>query len=291
MVQPLLETAWSTIPPTLLLPQPVKHNASQQYSDFPKATIPSEVSWQDSTPALLMTLDLAEPTSHQDTVHDPLNSPHPVPWNWILETYETFKQSPHSEPRHYRSVSVVSPDGNYAAYSRIQMSTNADFSGSQVTSVMFLEDLQTGELQTVTASSPIAQTVAQPEKEYQTGIFSILVPVSWSQNGERLLARQFEGLLSTSIASDYAVIWERATQQTCTCVPVGPDYSNALVLGWSTTHPDQVLFRAGAMGEEPWLLWRVNPADGATVLATGEQPIVFGQLQSNAWGGAQMSWS
>ncbi|MGB0562158.1 MAG: hypothetical protein ACPGVO_10185 [Spirulinaceae cyanobacterium] len=294
MVPPLLETAWSTLPPVLLLPSPPHSSsiAASQTQDFPKAMIPGVTPWQPSTSATpLLDMDSvsadAPPEQH---LNDPLNSPHPIPWNWILETYETFKQLPESEPRHYRTANVVSPEGNYAAYSRIQMSTQPDFSGSQITSVMFLEDLHTGDLQTVTASSPVAQNLLPKTQTEKAGVFSILIPVSWSQTGDRLLARQFEGLLSTSLASDYAVIWERSTQQTCTCVPEGPDYSNAIVLGWSATHLDQVLFRVGSLGEDPWLLWRVDP-QGKTDLATGDRPLVFGQIQPATWGGAQISWS
>ncbi|MEM8637374.1 MAG: hypothetical protein AAGG51_00955 [Cyanobacteria bacterium P01_G01_bin.54] len=293
MVQPLLETEWSTMPPVLLLPTPPHAPAtpSSQSQDFPKAIIPGVSPWQPSTSTTpLLDVDAVSANAPLDPPlnEDPLNSPHPIPWNWILETYETFRQLPESEPRHYRTLTVVSPEGDYAAYSRIQMSTDPEFLGSQITSVMFLEDLRTGELQTVTASSPIAHNPSLEKP--QAGVFSILIPISWSQTGDRLLARQFEGLLSTSIASDYAVIWERSTQQTFTCVPKGPDYSNAIVLGWSTTHSEQVLFRIGSLGEDPWLLWRVS-IKGDTALATGDQPIVFGQIQSAAWGGAQLSWS
>lgn len=263
------------------------------YDDaFPAAMLPE--SEAEMTPMLMepmMTMDaasLGQPT--QESLNDPLNSPHPVPWNWVLQTYEIFQSSPHSQPRHYRSVSVISPDQQYATYSRIQMAMDNDFLGCQVTSVMFLEDLRTGELQTITAASPLAISSSPTTKSERAGTFSILIPVSWSQTGDRLLARQFEGLLSTSIASDYAVMWDCQTQQVHTIAPRRPHDSNAILLGWSSADPNQVLFRVGTLGEEPWLLWRASTA-GQTTLAADDQPLVFGHCHNASWSGAQLTWS
>ncbi|TVQ51589.1 MAG: hypothetical protein EA366_15190 [Spirulina sp. DLM2.Bin59] len=220
---------------------------------------------------------------------DPLNSPYPIPWQWILTTHQELQQLPQPEPRYYRSPAVVSPDGQYAAYSRLKMAIDSRFFRSTVSSVMFLENLKTGDLQTITAASPVAVEILNQVDQRATaaGMASVLLPVSWSKEGDRLLARQFEGLLSTSIASDYAVIWDRHSQTTQTLTPKGIDHSNAVLLGWSQLAPDGVLFRAGVLGEEPWLLWLVTPTQ--TQLAAGDQPIVHGQLQQPVWSGAQLT--
>ncbi|MEA5421069.1 hypothetical protein VB712_17725 [Spirulina sp. CCNP1310] len=228
------------------------------------------------------------PSSPESDFGDPLNSPYPIPWQWILSTHQELQELPHLEPRYYRSPAMVSPDGQYAAYSRLKMAIDPRFFRSTVSSVMFLEDLKTGELQTITAASPVAvEMVNQTEQsKAAAGMASVLLPVSWSEGGDRLLARQFEGLLSTSIASDYAVIWDRHSHTTQTLSPKGIEHSNAVLLGWSQLDPEGVLFRAGVLGEEPWLLWLVNRSQ--TQLAAGDQPIVHGQRQQPVWSGAQL---
>jgi len=233
---------------------------------------------------------LTSPTqfSPESDFGDPLNSPYPIPWQWILTTHQELQQLPQPEPRYYRSPAMVSPDGQYAAYSRIKMAIDPRFFRSTVSTVMFLEDLKTGDLQTITAASPVAvEMVNQAEQSTAAaGMASVLLPVSWSKEGDRLLARQFGGLLSTSIASDYAVIWNRHNHETQTLTPKGIEHSNAVLLGWSQLDPEGVLFRAGVLGEEPWLLWLVNPSQ--TQLAAGDQPIVYGQRQQPVWSGAQL---
>ncbi|MBE9115713.1 hypothetical protein IQ249_07385 [Lusitaniella coriacea LEGE 07157] len=218
---------------------------------------------------------------------DPLDSPYPIPWNWVIATHAEFNARRDANKRCYRSPSLISPDGQYAAYSRLQMESNPEVASSRITSIMFLENLQTGDLRTVTASSPLADNpFGESEDAQLPGILSILIPVSWSQNGDRLLARQFEGLFNTSEASDYAVVWERRTGKTYTLFPGEVEYTNAVLLGWSQAHSDRVLFRAGSLGEEDWPLWAVNLA-GETELACEDCPIVYGQVRDRAWTGPQ----
>ncbi|MGB3695380.1 MAG: hypothetical protein WA865_23660 [Spirulinaceae cyanobacterium] len=221
---------------------------------------------------------------------DPLDSPHPVPWNWVLETNENLRQNESSGVNYYRSPSLISPDKTYAAYSRIQMEGRPELFRSRVTSVMFLENLHTGDLQTITASSPLADNPFNSNEEARRpGKISILIPVSWSDSGDRVLARQFEGFFNTSDASDYAVIWERNTNRTATVAPENDLYTNAVLLGWSETDPEQVLFRAGTLGEENWPLWAVD-AEGQTMLASEDKPIVYGQVINKVWSGPQARW-
>jgi hypothetical protein len=95
---------------------------------------------------------------------DPLDSPHPIPWNWVLATHAELCASNSSGVRYYRSQSLLSPDGQYAAYSRIQMEGQPELYQSRVTSVVFVENLQTGDLRTITPSSPWADNPMSPSK-------------------------------------------------------------------------------------------------------------------------------
>jgi hypothetical protein len=219
---------------------------------------------------------------------DPLNSAYPVPWNWVLATYAEFGESQTLGTRFYRSPSLMSPDGQYAAYSRIQMQAEPNLYGSRVTSVMFLENTKTGDLRTITAASPLSDNpFGGSEDARMPGTISILIPVSWSKQGDRILARQFEGLFNTSEASDYAVIWERNNNRTVTVAPNTTQYTNAVLLGWSQADTNCVLFRAGNLGEEHWQMWAVNP-NGETVLARQDTPVVYGQVLNQVWTGPQV---
>lgn len=221
---------------------------------------------------------------------DPLDSPHPVPWNWVLATQNELTASQTSGLRYYRSQSLVSPNGQYAAYSRIQMQGQPEMYRSRVTSVMFLENLHTGDLRTITAASPLADNpLVKNEDADMPGTFAILIPISWSPSSDRLLARQFEGMFSTSDASDYAVVWDRQQNQVMTLSPDGNDYTNAVLLGWSQTDPDRVLFRAGELGDERWPTWAVD-MNGDTTLALEDEPIIYGEVINQVWAGPQARW-
>lgn len=218
---------------------------------------------------------------------DPLNSPYPVPWNWILETHARVSTTSGSGLRYYRTPSLVSPNGEYAAYSRIQLQVQPQLYRSRVSSVMFLENLKTGQLQAIAARSPLANNPFNGTPASQMpGVFSMLIPVAWSQLGDRLLARQFEGLFNTSDASDYAVIWDQQLNRTTTVAPQQVNYSHAILLGWSQTYGNRVLFRAGQLGDEQWSLWAVDTA-GDTQLAADDRPMLFGHFVNHIWAGPQ----
>ena len=229
--------------------------------------------------------DLLLQEPHQ--AQDPLNSAYPVPWSWILETQAEFTEKQESGIRYYRTSALVSPDGQYAAYSRIQMQAGSQLYESRVTSVLFLEDLQTGKLRVIHAESPIIEHFAREQHESDTsGIVSMLMPVSWSAESDRLLSRQFEGFLSTSDATDYAVVWERQTNDTSTLSPAPENYTTAILLGWSQEEPDQVLFRTGILGNESWQNWSVA-LDGQTAIATEENAPIYGEPLTRTWMGVQ----
>ncbi|HEY9636166.1 MAG TPA: hypothetical protein V6D14_22360 [Coleofasciculaceae cyanobacterium] len=221
---------------------------------------------------------------------DPLDSPHPIPWNWVLTTQAELSASERAETRYYRSQSLISPDGEYAAYSRIQLQGQPEMYLSRITSVMFVENLRTGDLRTITPSSPLADNPLMGNVEADMpGAIAVLIPVSWSKSSDRLLARQLEGMLSTSDASDFAVIWDRKQNHTLTLAPRHIEYCYAVLLGWSQTHPDQILFRAGEWGDEHPPVWTVD-LKGQTTRALADEPTVYGQVLNQVWAGPQVHW-
>ena len=225
--------------------------------------------------------------SHHSVQLDPLDSPHPIPWNWVLATLSANHSSHLAGTYCYRTQSLISPDHTYAAYSRIQVQVAMDYFSSHVTSVLFLECLQTGALQAITPTSPLANNPFLPGGEDLRGRVSIAIPVSWSESGDRLLAREFESILGSDIASDYGVIVDRDRPRVHTVAPRRIRYTNAVLLGWSQAHPERVLFRAGMMGDEHWCQWSVD-ATGHTTLAKGDMPLLFGQVTHHVWMGPQV---
>jgi hypothetical protein len=252
--------------------------ASPEAAELPASPIVPENSVSESP--------MAEPSVQLD----PLNSPYPVPWNWVLATLAEMSRSNTSILRYYRSQSLISPDGEYAAYSRIQMQGSPQFTQSRVSSVLFLENLRTGDLQTITASSPLADNPFGNGNltpvEVEAGGIAILIPVAWSETGDRILAREFESLFGSDIASDYAVVWDRQQNRTYTVAPTRVQYTNAVLLGWSQTHPGRVLFQAGNLGDTQTMLWAVD-FSGSTTAAIEDQPVAFGRVSNNIWAGPQ----
>ncbi len=58
-------------------------------------------------------------------------------------TQEAIGGQGRSGVRQYRSTPVVSPDGRYAVYSRVQLEVEPEMHNSQVSSLLFIEDRQT----------------------------------------------------------------------------------------------------------------------------------------------------
>jgi hypothetical protein len=255
--------------------------------DQPKISLATEVA--ENSP-LTDEVDASPDVAQASLQSDPIDSPHPVPWNWVLNAHAEVTANGGSGVRYYRTRSVVSPDGEYAAYSRIQLDAEPELHRSRVSSVMFLENLKTGELQKLNASSPVVENSLAESKPTDTaGSIAILMPVSWSATGSRLLARQLEGLFSTSDASDYALIWDRETNTISTISPQESEYSTAVLLGWSQSNPGQVLFRAGNLGDEQWPQWAVD-MKGQTIAASNDQPVLVGKLVKFLWAGPQAHW-
>ena len=144
-----------------------------------------------------------------------------------------------------------------------------------------------GDLQVVTASSPLAENpfTASGGTDLR-GTIAMLIPIGWSDRGDRVLAREFEAVFGSSVASDYAVVWDRHQNQVVTLAPSFVDYTTAVVLGWSQHHQDRVLFSTTSLGEEKWYLWTVD-RDGQTTSALDDQPTTSGQVINSIWTGPQ----
>ncbi|KAB8314087.1 hypothetical protein SD81_039460 [Tolypothrix campylonemoides VB511288] len=235
------------------------------------------------------------PQEAQAVQQDPIGSPHAIPWVWIQATQEAIASSGASGVRYYRSVPVISPDGRYAMYSRVKLEVKPQMYNSQVTSVLFVEDRQTKRLHVVTSTAPMNDPLLKVQLSSANGdaqgTIAVLVPVSWSQKGDRFLARKFEGAMNTSDATDHAVIWDREQNRSESVTPSQEENKHeiAVLLGWSKTQPDQVLFRAGELGEEQWPLLTVA-YDGKTVAATNaDQAVTYGQIKE-VWAGPQVAY-
>lgn len=231
----------------------------------------------------------------QAAQQDPIGSPHPIPWAWIQATQDAISSRGVSGVRYYRSVPVISADGRYAMYSRVQLEVRPQMYNSRVNSVLFVEDRQTKNLRVVSSTAPINDPLLKVQVSSPSdsqGTIAVLVPVSWSQKGDRFLARKFEGAMNTSDVTDYAVIWDREQNRSESVTPSQEQYKHdiAVLLGWSKTHPDQVVFRAGELGEEQWPLVTVAYDGKTTAATTTEQPVIYGQRITDVWAGPQVAY-
>jgi hypothetical protein len=257
---------------------------------------------RESQPTTTTEIPTTEPVNESQAEQiDPIGSPHPIPWKWITATQEAIGSKGGSGVRHYRSLPVVSPDGKYAVYSRVQLEVKPEMYNSRVTSVLFVQDMETKKLWVMASTTPVsdpllktkATKAVSPEVTDTSGQIGVLVPVSWSEKGDRFLARKFEGVFNTGDSTDSAVIWDRQNNHSNIVAPANHDNESekiAVLLGWSKSQPDHVLFRAGELGEENWPLVKVAN-DGNTVITTDDdQPITFGKKVTEIWAGPQVAY-
>ncbi|HEY9799706.1 MAG TPA: hypothetical protein V6D25_05050 [Leptolyngbyaceae cyanobacterium] len=250
-----------------------------------------------STPNPTPDISVEEPPEGVEQT-DPIGSPHPIPWKWILATQEAIGGKGGSGTRYYRSLPVVSPDGKYAVYSRVQIEVKPEMHNTKVNSVLFVEDRETKKLRvmaatTMTADPLLNKQEVSAEPAEGDGKIGVLVPVSWSEKSDRFLARKFEGIFNTGDSTDQAVIWDRQKNQTNTVAPAQTEDHDhekiAVLLGWSKNEPDHVIFRAGEMGEEEWPLVKVA-IDGKTAATTEkDQPITYGNKLTQIWAEPQVA--
>ena len=238
-----------------------------------------------------------EPEQSELSQQDPIGSPHPLPWKWITATQESVSSNTGSGVRYYRSAPVISPDGRYSIYSRVKLEVKPQMHKSRVSSVLFVEDRTNNHLKVVASTSALVDPllkakVMRGEASQIPGKIGVLVPVGWSENGERFLARKFEGLFNTAHATDQALIWNRQKNHASTVAPSQKNHQHdiAILLGWSKNTPDNVVFQAGEMGQETWPIITIAN-DGRTV-ATPEvdQPTTFGRKTTDVWAGPQVAY-
>jgi hypothetical protein len=257
---------------------------------------------RESQPTTATEIPVSEPRDESQAEQiDPIGSPHPIPWKWITATQEAIGSNGGSGVRHYRSVPVVSPDGKYAVYSRVQLEVKPEMYNSRVTSVLFVQDMHTKKLWVMASTTPVSDPLlkvkalkgSSAEEANPNGQIGVLVPVSWSEKGDRFLARKFEGIFNTGDSTDSAVIWDRQKNHANIVAPANEQDEHekiAVLLGWSKKQPDHVLFRAGELGDENWPLMQVAN-DGKTVPTTDEdQPITFGKKVTEIWAGPQVAY-
>ncbi len=243
-------------------------------------------------------IPVSEQSNQSEMVQtDPIGSPHPIPWQWIMATQEAVGGKGGSGVRYYRSIPVISPDGKYAIYSRVQMEVKPEMHNSRVNSVLFVEDRQTKRLRVMTSTSVgidplLNRQVNLPVDPDSDGKIGVLVPVSWSEKGDRFLARKFVAIFNTADATDQAVIWNRQQNHLKVVNPVQSQDDHekiAILLGWSKKQPNSVLFRAGELGEENWPLLQVaNDGKTVDISAEGDQPVTFGE-RGSIWADPQVA--
>ncbi|MEH2417745.1 hypothetical protein [Nostoc sp.] len=281
----------------------VPENSLSRENSFTESLTATQVAptLRESQPSTTTEVPVAEPRNEAQAEQiDPIGSPHPIPWKWITATQEAIGSKGGSGVRHYRSVPVVSPDGKYAVYSRVQLEVKPQMYNSRVTSVLFVQDMQTKRLWVMASTTPVSDPLlnvkavkaASSEESDTNGQIGVLVPVSWSEKGDRFLARKFEGIFNTGDSTDSAVIWDRQKNHANTVAPAHEEDHEkiAVLLGWSKSQPDNVLFRAGELGEENWPLMQVAN-DGKTITTTDDdQPITFGKKVTEIWAGPQVAY-
>ena len=280
-----------------------QENSLSRENSFTESLTATQVTptLRESQPTTTTEIPVSEPRDESQAEQiDPIGSPHPIPWKWITATQEAIGSKGGSGVRHYRSVPVVSPDGKYAVYSRVQLEVKPQMYNSRVTSVLFVQDMQTKRLWVMASTTPVSDALlkvkavkgASSEETDPSGKIGVLVPVSWSEKGDRFLARKFEGIFNTGDSTDSAVIWDRQKNHANTVAPANEEEHDkiAVLLGWSKRQPDHVLFRAGELGEENWPLMQVAN-DGKTITTTADdQPITFGKKVTEIWAGPQVAY-
>lgn len=193
----------------------------------------------------------------------------------------------HFTSQHYRSAALRSPDGDWLAYSRIHLELQPQLHACQVSSILLIENLVQGTLQSIAASSPFSQSwQSNIGGDDGAGAISILIPIGWNNEGDQILARQFEGRFCSSFATDYGLVWDRHNGQTKILTP--PGFEQAVLLGWSNSHPTSVLFEAGDLSQAKLPRWLVDQKSIALPAETDEA-VSFGEMIADVLTGPQTS--
>jgi hypothetical protein len=244
------------------------------------------LSQSSKTPLSLV--QTASPTFHSAPVsvsasalqnQDPLNSAYPIPWAAIWENQTKATQSGKVLTLRYLSGTVTSADGQRQVHSEINLQLSPELTQSYVSSNLIITDAKGTVLQRIPSTMHLGDERVKETTAVPVGTLSILMPATWSEDGQQLLTRQFEAVLGSDVASDYALIWDKKTQMVKTVTPTPQNYDTAILLGWSPHNPDRVLFRTTILGEQQTNLVAVVTQDGTTIALEGSQPSMGGGMR------------
>ncbi|MGB8700470.1 MAG: hypothetical protein WCD18_13730 [Thermosynechococcaceae cyanobacterium] len=211
---------------------------------------------------------------------DPLNSHFPIPWNTIWGYQTQVSQTGRAIALRYLGPELLSPDGKIKAYTETQIQIEPELSKSHIFSQLMLATSQGKVLHRIPSTMHLGQgAVRETTARHLVGTISILTPATWSADGQQLLVRQFEAVFGSDVSSDYAVVWNRQTQQARSIAPAPNNYDTATLLGWSQVYPDQVLFRTSLLGEPESAVLAVD-LHGATIASPSDRPLRVGQFRS-----------
>jgi hypothetical protein len=224
------------------------------------------------TAPLPIHLQSGEIATHQD----PLNSAYPIPWDSIWAHQSQATQSGKAVTMRYLSPSLPSPDGQTKVHSDIRLHLNPEMTNSYISSQLIIADLRGTVLQSIPSSFHLGNGPVQETAATHNGTLSILMPAAWSKDGQQLLARQFEAVFGSDVSSDYALVWNRRTQQSKIVAPTPLSYDTAILLGWSHSNPNQILFKTSTLGESGNAILAVNN-DGTVIASPGDRPLPIEQ--------------
>ncbi|APB34482.1 hypothetical protein GlitD10_2153 [Gloeomargarita lithophora Alchichica-D10] len=205
---------------------------------------------------------------------DPLQSAYPMPWCWVWGMQTQAQRTRRSLWGTTQSPVLVSPDGRYSVFSRVQILAHRNYTRTQVTSTLHIR-------RPGGALPIVLRPLGQP-RAVQPGQIWVLVPVSWSADGSQLLVRQVAGWFGSSEISDSALVWQNDGAEVRAVMPQAVTHTHSLLLGWSRETPTSILFETRLLGLERASLWQVG-LDGLTLAAREDAPVTYGQSQGEAW--------
>jgi hypothetical protein len=211
---------------------------------------------------------------------DPLNSAYPIPWDAIWTHQSQATRNGKAITMRYLSPALPSPDGQRKVHSDIRLHLKPEMTNSSISSQLIITDLRGNVLQSIPSSFHLGNGPVQETAARQDGTLSILMPAAWSKDGQQLLSRQFEAVFGSDISSDYALVWNRGTQQSRIVAPTPLSYDTAILLGWNPSNPSQILFKTSTLGESGAVTLAVNH-DGTTIASPGDRPLPMGQIMTS----------
>ncbi len=221
------------------------------------------------------TLQLPVLTAPAWVPEDPLASAYPIPWRWVWSIQAQAERTRRPIWSITQSPTLISPDGRYRAFSRVQVIAQRDYTRTQVSSTLHI-------LSSRGAPPIVLQPVGQPRRP-EPGQLWVLVPVSWSADGKQLLVRQVFGWFGSSEISDSALVWQGEGQRARIVTPQAVAHTHALLLGWSREMPTSILFETRILGLERPSRWQVD-LDGLTLAVRDEDaPVTYGIAQGTTW--------